>query len=172
MSTISASSVFRLPTSVYRLGLPVIVVGADHPLGEVIARKLAAPDREVRAFISSVNSHGPLRSLGIKVAIGDLSDESHVEAAATSCFTAVFIEPALGDGRELAFAEPDAAAQGWAKAAAGARVQRVIWVGGVAPSLTAPEMAAVAVDDRSPEEIADEVALLDDLAQLPTNRTS
>ena len=152
--------------------MPVIVVGADHPLGEVIARKLAAPDREVRAFISSVNTHGLLRSLGIKVAIGDLSDESHVEAAATSCFTAVFVEPALGDGRDLAFAEPEAAAQGWAKAAAGARVQRVIWVGGGAPPLTAPEMAAVAVDDRSPEEIADEVALLDDLAQLPTSPSS
>jgi nucleoside-diphosphate-sugar epimerase len=148
--------------------MPVIVVGADHPLGEVIARKLAAPDREVRAFISSVNSHGPLRSLGIKVAIGDLSDESHVEAAATSCFTAVFVEPALGDGRDLAFAAPEAAARGWAKAAAGARVQRVIWVGNGAPPVKGPEMAAVTVDDRSPDEIAEEVAFLDDLAQLPS----
>ena len=101
------------------------------------------------------------------MAIGDLSDESHVEAAATSCFTVVFVEPALGDGRELAFAAPEAAAQGWANAATGAGVKRVIWVGGGAPPLKGPEMAAVAVDDRSPEEIADEVAFLDDLAQLP-----
>ena len=147
--------------------MPVIVVGADHPLGEVIARKLAAPDREVRAFISSVNAHGPLRSLGIKVAIGDLSDEGHIEAAATSCFTAVFVEPALEDGRDLAFAAPKVAAQGWAKAAAGARVQRVIWVGSGAPPVKGPEMAAVTVDNRSPDEIAEEVALLDDLAELP-----
>lgn len=138
-------------------------------MGEVIARKLAAPDREVRAFISSPDSHGPLRSLGIKVAIGDLSDESHVEAAATSCFTAVFVEPALGDGRELAFAAPDAAARGWAAAAAGARVHRVIWVGRSAPPIKGAEMAAVAVDSRSPDEIADEVAMLDDLAQLPSD---
>ena len=149
--------------------MPVIVVGADHPLGEVIARKLAAPDREVRAFISSPDSHAPLRSLGIKVAIGDLSDESHVEAAATSCFTAVFVEPALGDGRELAFAAPDAAARGWAQAAAGARVQRVIWVGGGAPPIKGAEMAAVTVESRSPDEIAEEVAMLDDLAQLPSD---
>jgi len=149
--------------------MPVIVVGADHPLGEVIARKLAAPEREVRAFISSANSHGPLRSLGIKVAIGDLSDESHVEAAATSCFTAVFVEPALGDGRELAFAAPDAAARNWAKAALGARVQRVIWVGNSAPSINDAEMAVVAIDSRSQEEIAEEVAMLDDLAQLPSS---
>ena len=134
---------FRRRTSVYRPSMPVMVVGADHPLGEVIARKLAAPDREVRAFISSVDSHGPLRSLGIKVAIGDLSDESHVEAAATSCFTVVFVEPALGDGRDLAFAAPEAAAQGWAKAAAGAGVKRVIWVGSGAPPVKGPEMAAV-----------------------------
>ena len=147
-----------------------MVVGADHPLGEVIARKLAAPDREVRAFISSVNSHGPLRSLGIKVAIGDLSDESHVEAAAASCFTVVFVESALEDGRELAFAPPEAAARGWAKAAKGAGVKRVIWVGDRVPAVNGPEVAAVAVDNRSPEEIADEVALLDDLAQLPPDR--
>lgn len=149
--------------------MPVIVVGADHPLGQVIARKLAAPDREVRAFISSADSHGPLRSLGIKVALGDLSDESHIEAAARSCFTAVFVEPALGDGRELAFAAPEAAAQGWAKAAAGARVQRVIWVGGNAPPINGTEMAAVAVESRSSDEIAEEVAMLDDLAQLPSS---
>ena len=150
--------------------MPVMVVGADHPLGEVIARKLAAPDREVRAFISSVDSHGPLRSLGIKVAIGDLSDEGHVQAAATSCFTVVFVESALGDGRELAFAAPEAAAKGWAKAAKAAGVKRVIWVGDMAPAVIGPEVAAVAVENRSREEIADEVAFLDDLAQLPTNR--
>jgi len=148
--------------------MPVIVVGADHPLGEVIARKLAAPDREVRAFVSSADAHGPLRSLGIKVALGDLSDESHVEAAATSCFTAVFVEPALGDGRELAFAAPDAAARGWANAATGAHVQRVIWVGSNAPPIKGTQMAAVAVESRSPDEIAEEVAMLDDLAQLPS----
>lgn len=151
----------------YRPPMPVLVVGADHPLGEVIARKLAAPDREVRAFISSVDSHGALRSLGIKVAIGDLSDESHVEAAASSCFTVVFVEPALGDGRDLAFAAPEAAAQGWANAAAGAGVKRVIWVGRGVPPVKAPEMAAVSVDDRSPEAVAEEVAFLDDLARLP-----
>lgn len=150
-----------------------MVVGADHPLGEAIARKLAAPDREVRAFISSVNSHGPLRSLGIKVAIGDLSDESHVEAAATSCFTVVFVEPALGDGRDLAFAAPEGAALGWAKAATGAKVKRVIWVGAGPPPVKGPEMAAVAIDNRTPEEIAEEVAFLDDLAQLPSgNQTN
>lgn len=147
--------------------MPVMVVGADHPLGEVIARKLAAPDREVRAFISSVNSHGPLRALGIKVAIGDLSDQSHVEAAATSCFTVVFIEPALGDGRELAFAAAEAATTGWARAATDAGVKRVIWVGGSPPPVKGLEMAAVTVDNRTPDEIADEVAFLDDLAQLP-----
>ena len=144
-----------------------MVVGADHPLGETIARRLAGPDREVRAFISSASSHGPLRSVGIKVAIGDLSDESHVEAAATSCFTVVFVESALEDGRELAFAEPEAAARGWTTAAKSAGVKRVIWVGDRAPALEGPEVAVVALDDRSPDEIADEVAFLDDLAELP-----
>ena len=148
--------------------MPVIVVGADHPLGEVIVRKLAAPDREVRAFVSSADAHGALRALGVKVAVGDLSDESHVEAAATSCFTAVFVEPALEDGRDLAFGAPEAAAKGWAAAAVGAGVKRVIWVGNGAPPVQGPEIATLSVDQRSHDEVAEEVAFLDDLAQLPS----
>lgn len=85
-----------------------------------------------------------------------------------SCFTAVFVEPALGDGRELAFAAPEAAARSWAKAATGARVRRIIWVGNGAPSIDGAEMAVVAIETRSEEEIALEVAMLDDLAQLPS----
>jgi len=146
--------------------MPVIVVGADHPLGEAIAHKLAAPDREVRAFISSGDAHASLRALGIKVAIGDLSDVGHIEAAATSCFSVVFVEPALEDGRELAFTSPAVAAQGWVKAAADARVKRLIWVGSAAPVVKGLETATVGIEDRTAEEIAEEVAYLDDLAQL------
>jgi nucleoside-diphosphate-sugar epimerase len=151
--------------------MPVIVVGADHPIGEAIAHKLAAPDREVRAFISSPETHSELRALGIKVAIGDLSDQSHVEAAAASCFTAVFVQPALSDGRELAFATPAATALGWARAAMDAKVKRVIWVGTDTPSIRNVELATVGLDDRqaerSADDVAEEVAYLDDLAQLP-----
>jgi uncharacterized protein YbjT (DUF2867 family) len=147
--------------------MPVIVIGADTPFGESIATRLAAPDREVRAFISSPEVGVRLKQSGIKVAIGDLSDEGHIEAACTNCFGAVMIEQALGDGRELAFASPERAALGWVAAAAGAKITRVIWVGGRTPALTSPQSAVVLVAGRSAEEVADEVAYLDELALLP-----
>lgn len=147
--------------------MPVLVIGADHPLGETIAAHLAAPDREVRAFVSSVDVVPRLRERGVKVAVGDLSDEGHIGAACTHCFTAVMVEPALGDGRELAFATAERAAQGWAAAAAEARITRVIWVGDNPPILATPQSAVVSPNGRTSAEIAEEVAYLDDVAVLP-----
>jgi uncharacterized protein YbjT (DUF2867 family) len=147
--------------------MPVIVIGADSPLGESIAGRLAAPDREVRAFVSSPAAGARLRQSGIKVAIGDLSDEGHIGVACTHCFGAVMIEEALRDGRELAFASPEQAASGWVAAAAEARIIRVIWVGANPPALSSPQSAVVSVESRSAKEVADEVAYLDDVAQLP-----
>src|SRR3546814_12733341 len=55
--------------------------------------------------------------------------------------------------RELAFAAPEAAAQGWANAAAGAGVKRVIWVGSGVPPVKAPEMAAVSRSEEHTSEL-------------------
>lgn len=146
--------------------MPVIVIGADSPLGEAVAARLAAEDHEVRAFVSSPETGARLRQSGIKVAVGDLSDEGHVSAACTNCFGAVMIEEALADGRELAFASAEQAAWGWVAAAAEARITRIIWVGPSPPTLTSPQSAVVSVASRSVSDIADEVAYLDELAQL------
>jgi nucleoside-diphosphate-sugar epimerase len=162
----SGVSDWRLASSNFSV-MPVIVIGADSPLGEWITSRLAAPDREVRAFVSSPAAGARLKQSGIKVAIGDLSDEGHIGAACTHCFGAVMIEEALRDGRELAFASPDRAASGWVAAAAEARITRVIWVGGNPPVFSSPQSAVVSVEGRSASEVADEVAYLDDLAQLP-----
>ncbi|HSL26427.1 MAG TPA: hypothetical protein VLA54_09115 [Acidimicrobiia bacterium] len=144
--------------------MPVLVVGADHPLGEAIVHRLAAPDREVRAFVSTPGSSAGLRQAGIKVAVGDLSDDSHIGGAATNCFGIVFVEPALEDGRELAFATPQATRDGWARAAVDARVTRVIWVGTGLPTVRAAEVVLVTTANRSAADIAEEVARLDDAA--------
>lgn len=147
--------------------MPVLVIGADHPLGETIAAHLVAPEREVRAFVSSVEVVPRLRQMGVKVAVGDLSDEGHIEAACANCFTAVMVEPALSDGRELAFATAERAAQGWAAAASEARITRVIWVGDNPPLFATPQSAVVSLNGRTSAEVADEVAYLDDVAVLP-----
>jgi nucleoside-diphosphate-sugar epimerase len=125
--------------------MPVIVVGADTPVGWAIVSAMVEPDREVRAFVSSPAASERLKRLGVKVALGDVSDVSHVEGACLHCFSAVLIGEAAFDDRERSFA-PDAAAvlAGWAEAVR--RVQRVIWVGVDDPPATpVDEVARVQV---------------------------
>jgi nucleoside-diphosphate-sugar epimerase len=147
--------------------VPVLIVGADHPVGLMIATRLAAPNREVRAFISSPDLGPRLRELAIKVAVGDLSDQSHVAAAATRCFSIVMIEAALSDGRELAFADAESTRLAWSRAATEAAVTRAIWVGDYPPPLATPESAVVPSADRAEEEVVAEAVSLDEIAVLP-----
>ena len=131
--------------------MPVIVVGADTPTGEAVVRAVCRSAAETRAFVSDIGAADGLRAMKVKAALGDVSDASHVEAAALHCFCAVLVVEAAEDGRERAFANsPAEVIEGWAEAVRNAGVQRVIWVGGenlpapLPPS--APEAAAVSVE--------------------------
>lgn len=131
--------------------MPVIVVGADTPAGEAVVRAVRRSAAETRAFVSDSRSAEELRAVKVKAALGDVSDDSHVEAAAMHCFCAVLIADAAWDGRERAFSDsPAEVMEGWAGAVRRAGVQRVIWVGGgnlPAPlPASAPEAAAVTVE--------------------------
>ena len=109
--------------------MPVIVVGADTPIGDAIISTVCRSAAEVRAFITLDTAAGRLKELGVKVAMGDVSDSSHVEAAALYCFCAVLVTEAAYDERDRAFAQhPDEVLSGWADAARNAGVRRVIWV--------------------------------------------
>jgi uncharacterized protein YbjT (DUF2867 family) len=109
--------------------MPVIVVGADTERGRAIVGGLISPGREVRAFVSEPGAASELRRAGVKVATGDVSDESHVQGAASGCFTAVLVTEAARDERERAFASDEVdVLRGWARAAEAAGVSRVIWV--------------------------------------------
>lgn len=143
--------------------MPVIVVGADTPAGEAIARRLLEPGREVRVFVSDEDSAASFRQLGAKVALGDLSDDTHIEAAATRCFTAILITDALGDGRELAFTTSTATTlKRWASAVS--KVQRVIWVhDGDTPDVAPDEVARVSPND---PDLVSKVADLDEARSL------
>ena len=129
--------------------MPVILVGADTEEGEAILTEIADPDREVRAFVSDPEVATALRTQGIKVALGDLSDDSHVEGASLGCFTSILIERAAFDDRERSFApDREGVLQGWAKAVLASGVRRVIWVGeGPFPALEGPEVATVSPDE-------------------------
>lgn len=149
--------------------MPVIVVGADTPIGRVAVDALLPGAAELRAFVTDPASIDPLKARGVKVAAGDVSDGSHVGGAALNAFCAVLIEDAALDDRERSFADtPEAVVAAWAEGLRDGGVQRTIWVGdgtidGAAALLTgaSPEFAAVHAEGRSAQEIAADVARLE-----------
>ncbi|HLE38588.1 MAG TPA: NAD(P)H-binding protein [Acidimicrobiia bacterium] len=148
--------------------MPVIVIGGDTPAGRAIVHRLTERAGEVRAFVSSADEAATQRSRGVKVAVGDLSDDSHVRAAAAGAFCAVLITEATTDGRELAFAAPGEVVAGWLRAAEEARVTRVIVVGGLPGTAPAgiSEIRVLPAVDMSAPDLAEAVAALDEVERL------
>ena len=147
--------------------MPVMVVGADTAAGREIIGQVNAPEREVRAFVSDPSQGSCLKEQGVKVALGDLSDISHLAAACLRCHTVVLVCDAACDGREISFAsDPQEVFTGWAQAVTEARVRRVIWVSDQpVPQAAVPEQATV--DSTLPlPELAELVTELDDAVSL------
>jgi hypothetical protein len=120
----------------------------------------------VRAFVSDPGAAVGLRALGVKVALGDVSDESHIQGSLTNCFTAVLVTEAARDDRERSFAaSEDQVLKGWASAAAGSGVTRVIWIHDAEP----PAVAGAEVRRVSPSSpaLVEKVVALDDARILP-----
>lgn len=129
--------------------MPVMVVGADTEPGRRIIHRFLDNEREVRAFVTDPGVADDLRRKGAKVALGDVSDDSHLSGACLNCFSVVLVGDAATDGRERSFASrPDAVLAAWAKAVESAAVTRVIWVGDIdAPAMNIDEVAAVGPDE-------------------------
>lgn len=150
--------------------MPVIVVGADTPMGETIMDALLPRDGEVRAFVTSERVAADLKARGVKVAIGDVSDGSHVGGAALNAFCAVLVEAAAADSRERSFAaDADEVAAAWIEGLNDAAVTRAIFVGSDPPDAARlkAEFAVVDPAGLSPTEVAARVAELEDAAELP-----
>lgn len=145
----------------------MIVVGADTAVGEAILAEVTEPDREVRAFVSDPSAGARFKERGVKVALGDVSDTSHVSGACLRCHTAVLVCQAAEDGREISFADnTDELLDLWAQAVTEAGVRRVIWVADhPVPAVGTPEQATVPTC-RSLSEIARQVAALDDTLSI------
>lgn len=143
--------------------MPVIVVGADTPVGREVIDVFDRA-REVRAFVTDEREASRLRKSGVKVALGDVSDDSHVEAASMGCFSAVLIAAAASDDRQRSFASsPREVLAGWARAITAAGVTRAIWVGvEEPPGSDVPEVALVPVD----RDVARRVADADDAQRM------
>jgi nucleoside-diphosphate-sugar epimerase len=140
--------------------MPVIVVGADTETGRAVVEGLIEPGREVRAFVSDLDAAAALRRAGVKVALGDVSDDSHVQGAAMNCFTAVLVTEAARDDRERSFATSEQQVlTGWAEAASASGVTRVIWVhDGEVPPVQVREVRVVSPTHPA---LVTEVAALD-----------
>lgn len=144
--------------------MPVIVIGADTTSGNAIFDALIDPGREVRVFVSDPEHGERMKERGAKVALGDVSDDSHIDGAATRCFTAILVTDAARDSRERAFAESEEEVlRSWARGVA--KVKRVIWVhdGGELPPV---EPAEVAIVDPASEDFVERVVALDNAAQI------
>lgn len=107
----------------------------------------------------------------MKVALGDVSDDSHIQGAAMNCFTAVLVTEAARDDRPRSFASSEGQVlTGWANAASSSGVTRVIWVhDGDAPAVTAPEVRTVSPNDPS---VVERVVAIDNARTLPDGEES
>jgi len=145
--------------------MPVIVVGADTEQGRALVEGLIEPGREVRAFVSDLDVATELRRAGVKVALGDVSDDSHVQAASMNCFSAVLVAEAARDGRARSFATSEEhVLRGWASATSASGVIRVIWIhDGEVPPVEVKEVRTVSP---AHPRLVSEVVALDDARTL------
>lgn len=91
--------------------------------------RLADRNGEIRAFVSDHVFGLTLKERGVKVAIGDVSDPSHIGGASLGCFSAILIPDAAFDDRMRSFSTgPAETIESWAEAMIDAKVNRVIWV--------------------------------------------
>lgn len=109
--------------------MPVMIVGADTPLGSRIAERFLTEDREVRVFVTDTEAAEQFRSRGAKVAVGDVSDDTHISSACLNCFSVVLVDEAAIDDRHRSFASDASGVRlAWARAVRAAGVPRAIWV--------------------------------------------
>ena len=145
--------------------MPVIVIGADTPVGNAVVSALKPKSGEIRVFVSDPDAAARYRTIA-KVAIGDLSDGSHVGGAAIGAFCAIAIAEAAHASRERYFADtPEAIFDQWADGLADAGVGRIIFIGATRDTAAATTLRSAAAEfmfvettDKSPKSIAAEVA--------------
>ena len=145
--------------------MPVIVIGADTELGHAIVPALQPASGEIRLFASDAAAVARYRPFA-KVAVGDISDGTHVGGAAIGAFCAIVIAGAAHDDRERHFAaSPVELFAQWADGLGDAGISRVIVVG-AATELPDPlgldrigaELVLVDTAGRNPATVAAEVA--------------
>ncbi len=132
-----------------------------------IVAALLSEVAEVRAFVTDRPVAASLKSRGVKVAVGDVSDGSHIGSAAANAFCAILLVEAATDDRERSFASsPSRVVAAWAAALKSAGTTRVILVGdldvvGDEIGSSVGQFASVAIAGRDLGNIVSEVLELE-----------
>jgi hypothetical protein len=112
-----------MPGSSEVVDMPVVVTGADQPLGRAVALELAASDGEVRVTVRDRGAVGALRAAGIRVAVSDLSDPGRLGAVLEGAHTVVHLD--RGEGGD---GSPGDTWEWLLEAAEGTDLQRIVTV--------------------------------------------
>jgi uncharacterized protein YbjT (DUF2867 family) len=139
--------------------MPVVVTGADTPVGRALIPMLLEGGSEVRAVVQDAGGAEPLRALGAKVAVVAASDDDTLRAilddAHTVCLLSADLFLPSGETYEETIVESTRAVL---RAARKAKVRRVLLVSypGASPTsandfLRSTGLAEDAVRDSSPE---------------------
>lgn len=123
--------------------MPVLITGAESALGAAVVAQLRPTGGQLRAYLDATNATDDdaarLRVAGCKVALGELDDEGHLEAAleqvhtVAHCWTGPLHDPS----------EQIEVAATVGSAVLGAGVRRLIWVCDLARDDTNPYLAAL-----------------------------
>jgi uncharacterized protein YbjT (DUF2867 family) len=113
-----------------------LVTGASGYVGGRLMRRLAAEGRPVRALARDASRLEQLA--GVEPAEGDLIAGAGLERALEGCSTAYYLVHSMEAAADDAFADRDRrAAEAFARAAADAGVERIVYLGGIAPAAAA-----------------------------------
>ncbi len=114
-----------------------LVTGATGYVGARLLRRLAGEGRHVRALARRPES---LESLAqVEPVTGDLLTGAGLEEALDGCTTAYYLVHSMEAAEQNGFADRDrTAAESFASAAVAAGVERIVYLGGIAPVDVAP----------------------------------
>jgi uncharacterized protein YbjT (DUF2867 family) len=110
-----------------------LVTGATGYVGARLARRLAREGRPVRALARDASRLEPLD--GVEPAAGDLLSGAGLEEALDGCSTAYYLVHSMEAADDDGFADRDRrAAEAFGRAAVAAGVERIVYLGGIAPA--------------------------------------
>jgi uncharacterized protein YbjT (DUF2867 family) len=112
-----------------------LVTGASGYVGGCLLRRLAAEGRRVRALARVPERVERLPD--VEVLPGDVLSGQGLAAALDGCHTAYYLVHSMEPAEDGHFARRDRrAAEGFARAAAAAGIERIVYLGGIAPAGT------------------------------------